>query len=57
MKTVAITIDREVLKAKLDRGEDLVIVEALPPSYYEEAHLPGAINIPHDRVDEFVQRR
>ncbi|MBV9454736.1 MAG: rhodanese-like domain-containing protein [Rubrobacter sp.] len=49
-----IGITREELKAKLDRGEDVVLVEALPPMYYEEAHLPGAINIPHDRVGELA---
>lgn len=47
-------ITRDELKAKLDRGEDLAIVEALPERYYEDAHLPGALNIPHDRVDELA---
>ncbi len=47
-------ISREELKAKLDRGEDLVLVEALGEVHYEEAHLPGAINIPYDRVDELA---
>ena len=45
------TITRDDLKAKLDRGNPVVLVEALPAKYYEDAHLPGAINIPHDRVD------
>lgn len=44
-------ITREGLKAKLDRGEELVLVETLGPKYYEDAHLPGAINIPHTEVD------
>ena len=26
------------------------------PAYFEDAHLPGAINIPHDRVDELAPR-
>ena len=47
-------ISREKLKAKLDRGEDVVLVEALDEARYEEAHLPGAINIPYDRVDELA---
>jgi rhodanese-related sulfurtransferase len=29
----------------------VTVVEALGPIYYDDAHLPGAINIPHDRVD------
>ncbi len=45
------TIDRAELKAKLDRGEALTLVEALPEPYYRKAHLPGAINLPHDQVD------
>ena len=44
-------ITREGLKAKLDRGEELVLIETLGPKYYEDAHLPGAINIPHTEVD------
>lgn len=44
-------ITREGLKAKLDRGEELVLIETLGPKYYEDAHLPRAINIPHTEVD------
>jgi rhodanese-related sulfurtransferase len=45
------TISRDELKAKLDRGERVSIVEALPEPYYCKAHLPGALLLPHDRVD------
>ena len=45
------TISREELKAKLDRRDAVILIEALPPKYYEDKHLPGAINIPHDQVD------
>lgn len=48
------TISRGELKGKLDRGEDVVVVETLGPAYYEDAHLPGAINIPHTEVDELA---
>ena len=48
------TISREELKKKLDRGEGVVVVETLGPAYYEDAHLPGAINIPHTEVDELA---
>jgi rhodanese-related sulfurtransferase len=44
-------ISRKELKGRLDRGEELVVVETLGPAYYEDAHLPGAINIPHTEVD------
>ena len=49
-------ITREELKAKLDRGDKLVLVEALPAKYYEDSHLPGAINMPHDAVDALAPR-
>lgn len=47
-------ITREELKARIDRGEDLIVVETLGPGYYEDAHLPGAINIPHTKVEELA---
>jgi rhodanese-related sulfurtransferase len=47
-------IGREELKGKLDRGEAVTIVEALPEEYYRKAHLPGALLLPHDRVDELA---
>ena len=49
-------IGREELEAKLDRGEEVVLVETLGPKYYEDAHLPGAINIPHTEVDELAAK-
>lgn len=48
------TISREEIKARLDTGEPITLVEALPPKYFDHAHLPGAINIPHDRVRELA---
>src|SRR4028118_1354333 len=44
-------IGREELKAKLDSGDKVIIVEALPAFYYYQEHLPGALNLPHDQVD------
>lgn len=49
-------IGREALKAKLDRGEKLVLVEALPAKYFRHAHLPGAVNIPPDEIDALAPR-
>jgi len=37
------TITREELKARMDRGEDLVLLEVLGEASYRRAHLPGAI--------------
>ncbi|MDP9444406.1 MAG: rhodanese-like domain-containing protein [Actinomycetota bacterium] len=44
------SITRDEVKAKIDAG-DVVVLEALPAMYYEDAHLPGALNMPHDQVD------
>ena len=51
VEVAVMRIKREGLKAKLDRGEEVVLIETLGPKYYEDAHLPGAINIPHTEVD------
>ena len=45
-------ISREELKAKMDRGDDFVLVEALSRPHFESSHLPGAINLPYEFVDE-----
>jgi rhodanese-related sulfurtransferase len=45
-------ISREELKAKMDRGDDFVLVAALSRRHYESSHLPGAINLPYEFVDE-----
>lgn len=47
------TITREQLSREIAAG-GVTVVEALPPMYFEDAHLPGAINIPHDRVRELA---
>ena len=48
------SISRDEIKSLLDRGAPVTLVEALPPSYYHEAHLPGALNLPHDQVAELA---
>ena len=45
-------ITREELKAKIDRGEDFVLVDTMPERYYRHSHLPGAINVPADELRE-----
>lgn len=50
------TIDRETLRAKLEGRQKPVLVEALPVAYYEQAHLPGALNIPHDAINALAAR-
>jgi rhodanese-related sulfurtransferase len=48
------TISRDELKAKIDRGDDFRLVETLPESAFQSAHLPGAVNLPPDRVRELA---
>jgi len=48
------TISRDELKAKMDRQDDFVLVEALAKASYDHAHLPGAINIPPDQVADLA---
>ena len=49
---VAGNITREDLKAKIDRGEKFVLVDALSQGHYESSHLPSVINLPYEFVDE-----
>lgn len=54
------TISREELKAKMDRGDDFVLVDTLGEPFYRHSHLPGAINIPLDeisRAEELIPDR
>jgi len=49
--TMANTITREQIKSKLDKQESMTIVEALPQEYFDAQHLPTALNIPHDVIN------
>ena len=51
------TITRDELKARLDRGDPITLVEILPPPLYRAGHLPGAIYIPPLQVRELAPRR
>ena len=48
------TITRDELKAKIDRRDKFTLIEALAEEYYRRGHLPGALNIPMDRVRELA---
>ncbi len=50
------TIDRDELKDKFDRGDRFILVETLPEYAYRQVHLPGAINLPPDRVQSDASR-
>ena len=46
-------LTRADLQACMADGQP-ILVEALAPMYFEDAHLPGAINTPHEQVDELA---
>jgi len=50
------TISREDLKAKLDRGDDFILVETLSEEQYQHAHLPSAVNLPLYRLRELASK-
>jgi rhodanese-related sulfurtransferase len=50
-------IGRDELSRSIERGDDIVIVDALAPMSFAHSHLPGAINLPPEWVDERAPRR
>ena len=49
-----ITVSTKDLKAKIDGNESITVVETLAPERYREAHIPGALNIPPERIKELA---
>jgi len=47
------TISTDDLKAKLQRKQ-ITLVETLAPERYREAHVPGALNIPPEQINELA---
>jgi rhodanese-related sulfurtransferase len=54
MPTGVSTISRDELKQKIDNKDYFFLVETLAPEYYNHTHLPGAINLPPDKVQELA---
>ena len=50
-------IGRDELRQKLEQGEPFVLVDALAPMAYAHSHLPRAVNLPPEWVDERAPRR
>jgi rhodanese-related sulfurtransferase len=48
------TISTKDLKAKLDGKPNITVVETLAPERFREAHIPGALNIPPERIKELA---
>jgi rhodanese-related sulfurtransferase len=47
-------VSRDDLHHLIANGQRPVLVEALGPGYYADAHLPGAVNIPPGHVDRLA---
>ena len=47
------TISTKNLKSKLDQKQ-VTVVETLAPERYREAHIPGSLNIPPERIKELA---
>ncbi len=47
------TISTKDLKSKIDNRE-ITVVETLAQERYREAHIPGALNIPPERIRELA---
>jgi rhodanese-related sulfurtransferase len=45
-------ISLDDLRQRLAAGQPTTLVEALPQRYYDDGHMPGAIQIDHDRVHD-----
>jgi rhodanese-related sulfurtransferase len=50
------TISTKDLKAKLDRKEGITVVETLAPERFREAHIPGTLNIPPEKIKELAPK-
>ena len=44
-------IGRDELKAKIDQGDPVVLLEVLGPQYYRHSHLPRAGNLQPGKVE------
>ena len=50
-------VSRAELLERMERSDDFVLVDALAPMSYAMSHLPSAINLTPDWVDDRARRR
>ena len=51
------SIPREQLARNLERCDEFVLIDTLPEAIYRREHLPGAINIPSERIIDEARNR
>jgi len=44
------TITRDELQRKINDQDDFILVETLAPESFQQGRLPGAVNLPPDRI-------
>ena len=49
---LAFEIDSWDLKVALESGENVIVIDARSLEAYQKEHIPGAINIPHRKMNE-----
>ena len=50
------TVTRDELRAKIEGGDDFVLVEALPEAVYRQRRLLGAVNLAFEDEAEILPR-
>ena len=51
-KKLAFETDSWDVKVALESGESIIVIDARSPEAYQKEHIPGAINIPHRKMNE-----
>lgn len=49
---LAYEIDAWDLKVALDRGENVIVIDARSPEAFAAGHIPGALSLPHRSMSE-----
>ncbi|MFH1156061.1 MAG: rhodanese-like domain-containing protein [Pseudomonadota bacterium] len=49
---LAFETDSWDLKVALESGESVIVIDARSPEAYYKEHIPGAINLPHRKMNE-----
>jgi len=54
-KTLSKTLNAKQLKSMIDGDQDFVLINVLSEAAFDEGHIPGSVNIPHEQ-DTFIDR-
>lgn len=54
--SVVTVIDAEQLKAWIDQGRKMLLIDSRVASEYKEAHIPTAVNIPAPVMDQYREK-